>query len=404
MERVDPEGARAEKIKNLQEQIGLLGTEQAKAAKAKQFAIAGKLEDEIQEIRLKLDDLTMPAETGSSRTMRMPSPGSGTSILVALIGVFFAVHSAYAAACYNTETGKTSGSVRVAVAIVNTPTTFACVISGSTVELVDADNPSTVLLTPSVSKQRPLTFTFNPTSEGRMIVKVDGHLYNQMAVRSRAIAEGINDAVDLSHGGISSGADTAARRFLEGLACGASPNPGCIAEVRKAWGSGKGTSAFAGAFARNTIIEKIFKDDRFVALKQRADAAQAQADAAKLAADAAEAKAGSTTGGTGGISDARIGQIVDGKITPLTTAIQSAQATGDQAKIEAGRATRVATANATATASILNAAAAGKKLPKATATAWEQKLQQACVSAGVSCPADQYGQPKKQPAAKKTKK
>jgi hypothetical protein len=411
MDQVDPEGARAQKVAELQNRIQFLERQQADATKAKQFTAAGKLEDELDGLRRELDSLQQPREDHDRTTRRVPR--SPLSLLLTCFAIVTAAHSAHAATCYNTETGKTPGTVKVAIAVVNSANTFGCAVAGSKVELVDADNPGTVVLTPTITKKSPLTFGFTPTSEGRLIVKVDGRLFNQLAIRSQAIAEGINDAADLIGGssGGSAGVDAKVRMVLEGAACGASPDPACVAKFRaEAWGNTKGSSSKAGANVRNAFIESVYKDDRYVALKARADSAQAQADAAKAAADAAQAKADSASSNTGGVTEARVGEIVDGKIdskiAPLTTSIQAAQAAGDEAKIDAGHAKQVAVANATVTTALLDLDAKGKKLPKATATEWEKKLEEACKAAGVPCaapvPAPKADKPaKKAPLNKK---
>lgn len=320
-------------------------------------------------------------------------------------------HAAYAAPrCYNPATaprGATpSANNAIPLAVVGVSNTMVCAGNGA-VQVVYL-NGTSVPVTGNAH-----SFTFTPPTRGRARIKVGGVDMSMLVIDDAPVAVQLNAAIDLAResvGGVSSGgADAKTRLVLEGAACGASPDPVCVAKFRaQAWGNGRGTSAQAGSALRNAIIDSVFHDDRFVALKTRSDAAQAQADAVKAKAEELEAKIAANAGGNAGVTEERVNAIVDSKVgekfAPLAAGVQSAQTAADEAKIDAGKAKQVAAADAKTTASILKLDAAGKKLPKATAASWEKSLEDACKAAGVSCQADEFGQPKKTAKPKDAKK
>lgn len=148
---------------------------------------------------------------------------------------------------------------------------------------------------------------------------------------------------------------------------------------KAAFGSKRGTSVLAGADCRNAIISAAVADT--LADPRLKDVVSAGVTGGIDAYFIAHPPAV----GPVGVTEARVGEIVDGKIGPLAAGVQAAQSTADEAGIRAGRALTLGHANAATTAAMLHVGAAGKKLPKATAAQWEKQIESACVAAGVSC-------------------
>ena len=101
------------------------------------------------------------------------------AVLLLFAIVATATHAAAQVNCYNVLTGKTPGSVKQAIGIVGMNNEFVCAGNGA-VEITKLDG--TVLLTPTVIKTSPLTFTFTPTAAARAIIKVAGKSVSALAI------------------------------------------------------------------------------------------------------------------------------------------------------------------------------------------------------------------------------
>ncbi len=191
----------------------------------------------------------------------------GTVTMLALAFAFSFTANA-APTCYNAETGKTSGSVKAAIAVVNADNTFVCSVSGKKVELVEPEDTAKVVVEGKVTKESPLEFKFKPAIEGRLVVKVDGKLLNQVAIRDEKTAVAINDALDLAGSTVvtSGGDEKLFRSFLLGMAQHYGIDPKEILALLNS--SRPGTSKQAVAriedARKGAIVDATFRDDRYV--------------------------------------------------------------------------------------------------------------------------------------------
>ena len=263
----------------------------------------------------------------------------GFMAVIGIIGfVVFALSASAAPVCYNSETGKTVGSTKVAVAVVGVSNTFNCSVSGKVVELVDVDTPATVVLTPTVSKNSPLEFEFTPAAEGRLLVKVDGKVYNQLAVRDEKTAISINDAIDLSAGPapVSNG-DHLAREFIRGLvdaACEDGKQCNRDEVLKAVFGPQKGSTRQAGYLvataARKGAVDAALSDPRL----KTAFADALTAFGKNLPTTPAPAVDLSEVNG-------RLDRLEDGQ-TALGRKVEAAVATAAEAKADAAAASKAA--------------------------------------------------------------
>jgi hypothetical protein len=137
---------------------------------------------------------------------------------IAFFILLAASSSMQAQVCWNTQTGKTAGAQKAAIAVLSVPNTFACSLAGKVIELVD--DKGAVLMTPVIKNNNPLSFEFTPTAEGRAIIRIDNKTYGQVVIRTMAEAVLLNDAVDLVGGtrgaaAVGGDSDAKARLVLE---------------------------------------------------------------------------------------------------------------------------------------------------------------------------------------------
>jgi len=245
-------------------------------------------------------------------------------------------------ACVNPATGP-SVSQQYPIAVIGADNELRCTVSGITVEVKDEDG-TVVPVTGT-----PASFKIKPTANniGRGQIFVDGRAVSILAIADGTHGSFGNIWLDMSRQMMPKGSsvDTHARLVIEGIAC-PTLDAVCVTAFRaKAWGSGKGTSHAAGTEI-GTRMSAL--NDAFTALKSAFDGHVAD----------------TTIHGGGGLDEAKVGAIVDGKITPLKGSIQLAQNTADDAKIQAGRALHLGETISKVSEDSFNKEASGKKLTK----------------------------------------